>query len=55
VTTKTILGGVGATAGGWIGWALGAPIGIFTAFAISMVGTGLGLWAGRKAADRLES
>lgn len=42
-----LLGFLGMTAGGWIGWAVGAPVSIFTAFILSMVGTGLGLWAGR--------
>ncbi|MGD8276560.1 MAG: hypothetical protein PVH00_00980 [Gemmatimonadota bacterium] len=37
---------VGMTAGGWIGWAIGAPISFFTAFMFSMVGTGVGLYAG---------
>jgi hypothetical protein len=45
---KRLLDMVGLTAGGWLGWAAGAPISIFTAFIISMVGTGLGLYAIRK-------
>ena len=36
---------VGTTAGGAIGWWLGAPYGIMTAFICSMVGTGAGLYA----------
>ena len=36
---------LGMTIGGWVGWALGAPVSIFTAFILSIVGTGLGLWA----------
>ena len=44
-----IMGFVGMTVGGWIGWALGAHVGIFTAFVASMVGTGAGLYAARKA------
>lgn len=39
---------IAMTIGGWAGWAIGAPISIFTAFVISMVGTGFGLWASRK-------
>ena len=46
-----VLGFIGATIGGWIGWAVGAPVGIFTAFAVSMVGTGVGLYYGRRAAQ----
>ena len=46
-----LLGFIGATIGGWVGWAVGAPVGIFTAFAVSMVGTGVGLSYGRRAAQ----
>ena len=42
---------IGATAGGYIGWALGAPVGLTTAFIISMVGTGIGMYYGRKIAQ----
>jgi uncharacterized membrane protein YeaQ/YmgE (transglycosylase-associated protein family) len=46
-----LLGFIGATIGGWIGWAIGAPVGMFTAFAVSMVGTGVGIYYGRRAAE----
>ena len=36
---------LGMTIGGWAGWALGATVSIFTAFILSVIGTGLGLWA----------
>ena len=39
---------IGMTVGGWLGWAVGASISIFTAFAVSMVGTGLGLYLTRR-------
>lgn len=42
---------IGATIGSYAGWALGAKVGIFTAFAVSMVGTGFGMYYGRKAAQ----
>jgi hypothetical protein len=42
------LGWVGATVGGYAGWYLGAPVGIMTAFMLSMVGTGAGLYLGRR-------
>lgn len=45
---KRLFDMIGMTIGGWIGWAAGAPISIFTAFIVSMVGTGLGLWATRR-------
>ena len=36
------------TLGGWLGWALGAPLGIMTAFFLSIVGTALGVYAARR-------
>ena len=38
------LGLVRATVGGWLGWWIGAHVGIMTAFLLSMVGTGLGMY-----------
>jgi uncharacterized membrane protein YeaQ/YmgE (transglycosylase-associated protein family) len=46
-----LLGFVGATAGGAVGWWMGAPVGMMTAFMLSMVGTGVGLYAGHKFAQ----
>jgi hypothetical protein len=43
-----LIGFVGATVGGYAGWYLGAPVGLMTAFMLSMVGTGAGLYLGRK-------
>ena len=37
---KGFLNFFGMSVGGWIGWAIGAPVSIFTAFMDSMVGTG---------------
>lgn len=45
---KKILDFVGMFVGGWLGWAIGAPISIFTAFIVSVVGTGVGLYAVRR-------
>lgn len=45
---------LGATIGSYVGWAIGARVGIMTAFMIGMVGTGIGIWAGRRLAVRLE-
>ena len=42
----------GMSAGGWVGWALGAQISIFTAFIVSMVGTGVGLYYTQRAVKR---
>jgi len=41
---------LGATVGGYAGWFAGAPVGIMTAFMLSMVGTGIGMYYGRKIA-----
>lgn len=41
---------VAAMLGGWIGWWLGAYVGLMTAFVLSMVGTGIGLYAWRRIA-----
>lgn len=34
--------------GGWIGWALGSPLGIMVAFFLSLVGTALGVYLARR-------
>ena len=44
---------VGASIGGWIGWLVGAHIGLMTAYMLSVVGTAVGLIGGRAAASRL--
>ena len=41
---------LGATVGSYAGWALGSTVGFMTAFMVSMVGTGLGIYAGRRVA-----
>lgn len=41
---KRILDLIGMSAGGWLGWYIGALVSVFTAFMVSMVGTGLGLY-----------
>lgn len=43
---------LGATIGGWIGWFIGAWVGMFTAFVLSMVGTGIGMYASRQITKR---
>lgn len=45
--TKLIVFG-GGTLGGYVGWWLGAYAGFFAAFMLSMVGTGIGMYAGRR-------
>jgi hypothetical protein len=39
---------VGMTAGGWLGWVVGAWLSVFAAFVVSMIGTGVGLYAVRR-------
>jgi uncharacterized protein YcfJ len=50
-----ICGSIGAFLGSSVGWWIGSGAGMMTAFALSMVGTGLGIWAGRRIADNLVS
>jgi hypothetical protein len=46
-----LFGLVGATVGSTCGWWLGAHVGLMTAFFISTLGTGVGLYCGRQIAD----
>lgn len=41
---------IGATIGGSIGWWAGERVGFMTAFILSMVGTGVGIYFGRQVA-----
>jgi hypothetical protein len=50
---KRLLNMLAMTIGGYIGWWLGAFVSIFTAFIISMVGTGLGLYGAQRLSKRL--
>ena len=50
---RKLLGFVGATLGGAGGWWAGAHVGMMTAFMVSMLGTGAGMYAGWRGADRL--
>lgn len=45
---------IGSFAGSYAGWWLGAHGGIMTAFLVSMVGTGAGIFAGRRIAERYQ-
>lgn len=46
-----LLAFLGMTVGGWLGWAAGARFGFFAAFILAIVGTGVGLYAGRRIAS----
>jgi hypothetical protein len=50
---QKLLGLVGASVIGSVGWWAGARAGVMTGFFFSMIGTGVGLYAGRRIADRL--
>ena len=50
-----LLGFVGATIGSYAGWALGNRFGVMTAFMLSIVGTGFGIYAGRRVASQMEA
>ncbi|MDP2480097.1 MAG: hypothetical protein Q8W49_06320 [Candidatus Palauibacterales bacterium] len=39
---------LGMTVGGWVGWAVGGRLSLFTAILLSIVGTGAGLHVGRR-------
>jgi hypothetical protein len=47
-------GFLGATLASYAGWYLGAPVGMFTAFLLSIVGGGVGLYYGRKFGKRYQ-
>ena len=44
---------IGSTIGGWIGWTLGARVGLMTAYTLGVVGTAAGVYYGRRFADQL--
>lgn len=48
LTLKRLLDLIGMSVGGWLGWAAGALISLFTAFVVSVVGMGVGLYAVRR-------
>ncbi len=50
---KRLVDMIGMTVGGWVGWAIGARVSLFTAFMVGVVGTGVGMYVGRRAAHRL--
>ena len=46
-----LLGFLGLTLGGWLGWAIGARVSIAAALFLSILGTGAGLYLGRRIAQ----
>ena len=51
---RRLFGVIGATAGGYAGWYVGAVVGVITAFSLSMVGTGVGMYIAYRAAQNYE-
>jgi hypothetical protein len=47
---EILLGFLGATVLGAIGWWIGDRVGLMTAFILSTIATGIGLYAGRRIA-----
>jgi hypothetical protein len=45
---EKLIAGVGALVGSSLGWWAGSTVGVMTAFVLSMVGTGVGMYAGRR-------
>jgi hypothetical protein len=44
----------GALIGGYAGWALGGLLGLMTAYTLSLIGTGAGIYFGRRFARQFE-
>ena len=44
----------GTTVGGYVGWWAGEHVGFMTAFMLSMIGTGIGMFGGIRAARNYE-
>ncbi|MGH8016077.1 MAG: hypothetical protein ACREBV_07800 [Candidatus Zixiibacteriota bacterium] len=51
---KAIIVIVISSLGGWLGWWLGYHIGLFTALCVSMLGTGAGIYFGRRLHQMIE-
>jgi hypothetical protein len=39
---------IGATLGGWLGWAVGSPLSFWAGLFASLVGTAVGIWLARR-------
>ena len=50
---KRLLNFVGMSVGGWVGWMIGVQVSFFTAFIVSVVGTGVGLYYTQRTVKRL--
>jgi len=45
---QRMLGFIGMTVGGWVGWALGQPLSLYMAFLLSLIGSAAGLYYTRR-------
>ena len=52
---KRIIDLIGMSVGSWLGWTVGAWISFFTAFIVSVIGMGVGLYAARQLRQRFLS
>jgi hypothetical protein len=50
---RTLFGLVGTLAGGWLGWWLGEQVGLMTAVILGSIGSGAGLYFGRRLLENL--
>ncbi len=50
---STFFAVIGSTIGGWVGWVVGAKIGVMTGYFISTVGSAAGVYYGRRFYDGL--
>jgi hypothetical protein len=51
---RKLMGFVGSTIGGYVGWWAGSGMGFMTAFMLSMLGTGVGLYLAIRVAREYE-
>jgi hypothetical protein len=51
---RKLLAFVGGMIGSYAGWYVGAPIWLMTAFMLSMVGTGIGMYVAYRVAQNYE-
>ena len=52
---RKLLALVGSTVGSYLGWAAGARVGTMTAYMVSVVIAGVGMYAGYRFAERFET
>jgi hypothetical protein len=53
MTTLKFIPYLMAVAGGWIGWALGRPLNLMTAYVLGVIGLASGLYFGRRLVKRV--